>query len=89
MCGAATEIMKLTGLHVLFAVAALSLVACSGGTDDPGAFGSGGGNGATVLDIDPALLANEGTEPETEEYPHLVTPDLAACPAGSPRSPLP
>ena len=77
--------MKLSGLHALFAVTALTLVACSGGGDDPGRFGASGTgpNGETILNVDPALLANEGTAPETSEYMHLVTPDLAVCPAGS------
>ena len=87
--------MKLRGLHALLAitaVSALALVACSGGPEDPGAFdtngsdaisGANGANGSTLLDIDPALTANEGSEPEVDEYLHLVTPDLAVCPAGA------
>ncbi len=61
------------------------LIGCSSGVDDPGPLGGGGvgPNGETILDLDPALLANEGTEPETGEYLHLVTPDLAVCPSGS------
>lgn len=76
--------MKLTGVHVLLSVAALTLVACSGNVDDPGRYGSRTGpNGETILNIDPALVANEGTAPETDEYIHLVTPDLAVCPSGA------
>jgi hypothetical protein len=65
---------------------AVALVACGTGPEDQGRFGAGGTGTdypATVLDLEPSALANEGTEPETEEYLHLVTPDLAVCPAGS------
>lgn len=82
--------MRLNVSPVLFVAVALSLVACSSAPDDPGLLSTGNGNGSgagngspTVLDLDPALTANEGTEPETEEYLHLVTPDLAVCPAGA------
>lgn len=80
--------MRLNASLVLLTAVALSVVACSAGSEDPGRFSSGGTNGTgapgeTILDIDPALVANEGTEPETEEYLHLVTPDLAVCPSGA------
>lgn len=84
--------MKLRGLQALLAittVSAFALVACSGGVEDPGAFGTPGdgtttgANGEVVIDVEPELTANEGTEPEVTEYLHLVTPDLAVCPSGA------
>lgn len=83
--------MSTTVISRLLVAAAFSFVAvnglagCSSGVDDPGPLGGSGvgPNGETILDLDPSLLANEGTEPEVGEYMHLVTPDLAVCPLGS------
>ena len=71
-------------LHGVLALAAVSLVACSSSTGPApfdGAYGSGVSE--TVYDVPEEMTRNEGTAPETTEYPHLVTPDLAVCPTGS------